>query len=190
MTDLAPRHRHGKRERLVAAACDLFHRCGVENTTLADIAKAADVPLGNVYYYFKAKDDIVRAVIQAHVDQLRATLATFDRHRSPRARLIAFTREVAATGTITARYGCPHGTLCSELDKRGGDLAEAAAALMRVRVDWAREQFQGMGRKDARDLALTLNSTIQGASLLTHSYRDPDILASQTQRLQRWIKTL
>lgn len=172
------------------AACDLFHRHGIESTTLAHIAKAADVPLGNVYYYFKAKDDIVRAVIDAHSEHLRSVLSTFDRHRSPRARLLAYTREVAKTGPVTAQYGCPHGTLCSELDKRGGDLAEAAAVLMRIRVDWVQEQFRLLGRKDARDLAITLVSTIQGASLLANSYRDPAVLTGQIQRLQRWVRTL
>ena len=72
---------------------------------------------------------------------MREALATFDRHRSPRARLIAFTREVASSSETVARHGCPHGTLCTELDKRDDDLPEAAAILMRLRVDWAREQF-------------------------------------------------
>ena len=87
-----------KRERLLEAARDLFYRRGIERTALADIAKAADVPLGNVYYYFKAKDDIVRAVIAAHLENLQAVLGTFDRYPSPRDRLIAFTREVSRTG--------------------------------------------------------------------------------------------
>ena len=43
----------GKRARLVAAACQVLHEQGVERTTLADIALAAGVPVGNVYYYFK-----------------------------------------------------------------------------------------------------------------------------------------
>ena len=49
----------GKRERLVAAARQLLYEHGVEKTTLADIAAAADVPVGNVYYYFKTKDAMV-----------------------------------------------------------------------------------------------------------------------------------
>src|SRR6516165_3905370 len=49
----------GKRDRLIAAAVLLLHRHGVERTTLADIAKAADVPVGNVYYYFKTKDEVI-----------------------------------------------------------------------------------------------------------------------------------
>jgi AcrR family transcriptional regulator len=190
MTNSARINRPGKRERLVEAARGLFHHHGVERTSLADIAAAADVPLGNVYYYFKAKDDLVRAVIDTHANQMREALATFDRHRSPRARLIAFTREVASSSETVARHGCPHGTLCTELDKRDDDLPEAAAILMRLRVDWAREQFRLMGRKDAHELALTLISGLQGAMDLANTYRDPTILTTQTRQLQRWINNL
>ena len=89
-----------------------------------------------------------------------------------------------------ARHGCPHGTLCTELDKRDDDLPEAAAILMRLRVDWAREQFRLMGRKDAHELALTLISGLQGAMDLANTYRDPTILTTQTRQLQRWINNL
>src|SRR5215831_18610453 len=86
--------RPGKRERLVAAAAQLLHEQGIERTTLADIAKAADVPAGNVYYSFKTKDDVIAAVIEAHAQQVRATLASIDaHHRSPKGRLKAFVRE-------------------------------------------------------------------------------------------------
>jgi len=49
-----------------------------------DIAQAADVPVGNVYYYFKTKDELVQAVIDAHAQDIQTMLASFDRHRSPR----------------------------------------------------------------------------------------------------------
>ena len=45
--------RQDKRERLIAAACRVTYAQGVEKTTLADIAAAAGIPPGNVYYYFK-----------------------------------------------------------------------------------------------------------------------------------------
>src|SRR6266851_10371358 len=79
--------RGGKRARLVASALDLLYRQGVARTTLADVAEAADVPIGNVYYYFKTKDALVEAVIDAHADSLRAMFASFERHHDPRARL-------------------------------------------------------------------------------------------------------
>ena len=41
------------------------------------------MPPGNVYYYFKTKDDVIAAVIEAHAQQVRTTLAAIDaRERS------------------------------------------------------------------------------------------------------------
>src|SRR3984893_6872237 len=47
-----------KRSRLVSAAVDLAYQNGFGATSLADIAREAKVPLGNVYYYFKTKEEI------------------------------------------------------------------------------------------------------------------------------------
>src|SRR5690242_16317844 len=111
--------RPGKRARLVAAATRLLHEQGIERTTLADIAGAADVPAGNVYYYFKTKDEVIAAVIEAHVQQVKTTLAAIDaHHRSPKSRLKALVREFTAQSEIVAQHGCPLGSLCSELGKR------------------------------------------------------------------------
>ena len=64
-----------KRDRLIDAALRLFYEHGIERTTIADIAAAANVPPGNVYYYFKTKEDIVDAVVSARVTEIEATLA-------------------------------------------------------------------------------------------------------------------
>jgi TetR/AcrR family transcriptional regulator, transcriptional repressor for nem operon len=183
--------RPGKRERLVAAAVQLLHARGVERTTLADIATAADVPVGNVYYYFKTKDDVIAAVIDAHVRQIRTALAAIDtRHRSPKARLQAFVREFASRSEIVADFGCPLGSLCSELDKRAMGSGLAFADLMRLPVEWATEQFRSLGRGDARDLALDLMAAYEGSALLANTMRDPSILSRAARRLDHWIDTL
>lgn len=54
---------NSKRERLREAANSLFLSKGYANTSLADIAKEAKVPLGNVYYYFKTKKEFLDEVI-------------------------------------------------------------------------------------------------------------------------------
>jgi TetR/AcrR family transcriptional regulator, transcriptional repressor for nem operon len=198
MTDSLPAHsdrlagqRSGKRERLVAAASQLLHQQGVERTTLADIAQAADVPVGNVYYYFKTKDDIIAAVVKTHVELSKAALAAIDsRHHSPKSRLKALVGELAAQGEVIVDYGCPHGSLCSELDKRPGSPDFALAELMLVPIQWAEEQFRALGRPDAHDLAVTLYAAYQGSALLTNTLRDPTILAREARRLSHWIDTL
>lgn len=187
----AAARRPGKRERLVTAAVQLLYQQGAERTTLADIAKAADVPPGNVYYYFKTKDDVIAAAIDAHAQQVRATLAAIDaRHQSPKGRLKALVREFAAQSEIIAQYGCPLGSLCSELDKRVGEPGPDPAGLMRLPVDWAEQQFRSLGRRDARDLALDLIAAYEGSALLACTMRDPSVLSRAARRLNRWIDTL
>ena len=88
MTDSVTSERPGKRDRLVAGACETIYRQGVEATTIADIAEAADVPAGNVYYYFKSKDELVAAAIDAYAKENRQRLSSIEqKHRTPRARL-------------------------------------------------------------------------------------------------------
>src|SRR3954471_5246464 len=106
-SDHAVKPRPGKRERLVSAAQELVYRQGVARTTLADIATAADVLVGNMYYYFKTKDDIIAAVVHTHARQLTAALTALEqRHRSPKARLKALVRLLAERRESIAQYGC------------------------------------------------------------------------------------
>jgi TetR/AcrR family transcriptional regulator, transcriptional repressor for nem operon len=195
MTDLehgaAHTARPGKRERLVAAAQELVYRQGVARTTLAHIAEAADVPVGNVYYYFKTKDDIVLAVVQSQAQQIESTLAEFERrHRTPKARLKALVRFLAEHADSTAQYGCPHGTLSSEIAKQAEGPDPVAAALIQIQLEWAEQQFRAMGRRDAHDLAVELLVGYQGSAVLTNALTQPDLMARQARRLEKWIDGL
>jgi AcrR family transcriptional regulator len=180
----------GKRERLVASAVALVHEQGARATTLADVAQAADVPLGNVYYYFKTKDELLAATVEAHAAELRAALAQLDEAPTPAARLKAFVAMVGGQGDLAARSGCPQGTLCSELDKRDDELSQLAAKLMQIPLDWAERQFAAMGRSDARELATALIAAYQGISLLTNTLRDPSLMTTEARRLSAWIDAL
>ena len=149
------------------------------------------MPVGNVYYYFKTKDEIIAAVIEAHVQQSRAALALISSsHRSPKSRLKALVTEFASQREAIARYGCPLGSLCSELDKRPGRPDFALPELMRVPIEWAEEQFRALGQGDAHDLAVSLIASYEGSALLTNTFRDPAILAREARRLNRWIDSL
>jgi len=185
-------HRADKRGRLVTSACRLLHEQGVAGTTLADVAKDADVVVGNIYYYFKTKDDLVQAVIDAHGDTIRAALAALDQDPDPRARLKGFTRGLAASGEYAARFGCPHGTLCSELGKRADGMDQTSAAMMTLYVEWAERQFRLLGDDEtaAHDHAVMFVSVYQGASLLANTFRDPDLMVAQARQLDAWIDTV
>jgi TetR/AcrR family transcriptional regulator, transcriptional repressor for nem operon len=190
MTDSLEQRVQGKRDRLVAAAREVIHRQGVEKTTIADIARQADVPVGNVYYYFKTKDELVEAAIGSHVQDIQALLSTLERHRTPRARLKALVRELTAQRELAAQYGCPLGSLCSELDKRADGLHLACAEMLRLPIDWSEQQFRLAGRRDARDLAVALMASYQGIALLTNTFSDPELMTREARRIERWIDSL
>jgi AcrR family transcriptional regulator len=180
-----------KRDRLIAAACELLYRQGIETTTLADIAQLADVPLGNVYYYFKTKDEIVDAVVQSHLHTIRATLESIEaNHRTPKSRLKALVNVLAGERALIAEYGCPQGTLCSAVNKRGSGSDHFAADLIRVPLAWVEDQFRQMGRRDANELAVTLMASYQGTALLSNTLSDPTLMARESRRLGRWIDSL
>src|SRR5579859_1288095 len=67
------------RTRLLRAAETVTYRHGFSRTALADIAKEAKFPLGNVYYYFKTKDELGDALVKLRVQRFRKLLETFDK---------------------------------------------------------------------------------------------------------------
>ncbi|MET8546160.1 TetR/AcrR family transcriptional regulator [Kitasatospora sp. NPDC004799] len=180
-----------KRRRLTAAAARVLYEQGVERTTLADIAREADVPVGNVYYYFKTKDDLVRAALSEHSARLRELTDRLDRLPDPADRLKALVEAWIDLREDAARHGCPTGTLAVELDKRAdGDLDVEVATVMRRLLDWVAGQFRELGQPDPDGLALTLVSGYQGMSLLANALRDPEVVTREGARLLRWLDSL
>lgn len=57
------------RDRLIEVARQLFLLKGIENTTIMDIANAAENGRRTVYTYFKSKSDIYNAVIERESEQ-------------------------------------------------------------------------------------------------------------------------
>ncbi len=178
-----------KRVRLIEAAKVLIHQQGFNLTTLADIAQEADVPLGNVYYYFKTKEAIGEAVIEKRAAEYSELLARLDEIVDPASRIRAFVDTSVEELELIARYGCPIGGLCQELGKQGGSLADQAAKLLHDILQWSEAQFRSLGFADrAEELALNLVSSIQGMHLLTHTFKDPKLAKRQTDTLLAWLE--
>jgi hypothetical protein len=65
-----------------------------------------------------------------------------------------------------------------------------AAPLMQIPLDWAEQQFRALGRRDAHDLAVELVAAYQSGAILTSALGQPELVARQARRLQRWIEAL
>ena len=64
------------RQNILEAAERLFAEKGVRQTTMDDIAKAADYSKSTVYVYFKSKDEIYDWIIYTHMCTLRDVTPT------------------------------------------------------------------------------------------------------------------
>jgi AcrR family transcriptional regulator len=179
------------RTRLLRAAEKITYLYGFGSTSIADIAKGARVPLGNVYYYFKTKDEIGGAIVELRVSRFKKLLQNLDNAGSPKERLCGFVDIKIKNRETLARGGCPVGTLCSELQKHGGAAAKKSKVLFTEALAWMEKQFEALGKgAGSRGLAIHLLSATQGISVLAHTFHDPTLIAAEAERLKEWIRAL
>ncbi len=181
-----------KRDRLINAAATLFHQYGLMGTSLADIAKDADIPIGNVYYYFKTKDELILAAILRHKEQYVALFTTLDEtYDDPRIRLKKALEYYELKSDEFARFGCPIGKIIMDTEMGGNEVTRATAEVLECFVQWAEMQFQELGHTDdANAYANALLCGIQGSIVLAKALQQPDVMLQELARLAHFVDQL
>ncbi len=188
VTHRAPeRKRQDKKQKLIIAAKALIHKKGFGETTLADIAHEADVPLGNVYYYFKTKEAIGLAVIEQRFKDWENWRKTAMMQPIVLSRLTLFLQNFMSC-QIEAEMTFPMGHLCEEFSREGGALAQSSKKFLKSFIDWLEEQFQLMGMAEkALSTAYTFLAMAQGSILIGQSLQDDSIIAYQRSLIEDWL---
>lgn len=62
------------RERILEAALQLFREKGFDETTMRDVAAAAEMSTGAAYYYFRSKEELVMALYVRSAEEKRTFL--------------------------------------------------------------------------------------------------------------------
>ena len=178
-----------KRQRLVTAAADLFHRRGLSSTSLADVAHRAAVQPGNVYYHFRSKKDLVAAVAQEWTARIDTILAALDRDPDPWQRLAAYIARADRHRIDYADAGCPIAGINRDLRQLGGDGAALAAPAFERQLSWLSDQFVrgGLDRSSADADARFLLATLQGSFVLGQSLGQPALIGTVAERLGDWL---
>lgn len=180
------------RSEIVECARQLFYKHGYEGTSFSDIVDTSGLARGNIYHYFKTKDEILTAVIARHHEEYRMLLASWaKKHVDARARLIAFVNMIAGRKAELVEYGCPIGSLNTELAKDRRDLQQTSRALFDLFRDWLTSCFRQLGKgSESESLALHLLGRAQGIAVISHVYRDKKLLQHETIQLCDWIRKL
>lgn len=179
------------RRQIVDVADRLFYERGYEATSFADIALVAGLSRGNFYYHFKAKDEILRAVIEQRMANTRAMLDRWEQSaESPADRIRSFVGILLSNRTKIMAHGCPVGTLCNELAKLDHAAKEDAARLFTLFRDWLALQFVALGREaDAQALALHILMRSQGVATLATAFRDEAFIRREVADMESWLTT-
>jgi TetR/AcrR family transcriptional regulator, transcriptional repressor for nem operon len=180
------------RDDIVAAADQLFYRQGYESTSFSDVADAVRISRGNFYYHFKSKDDILDAVIALRLANTRTMLQQWESEgRDPADRIQCFIHILIANQTKIMRYGCPVGTLCSELAKLNHVAQGEANKVFDLFRAWLGRQFALLGRAAEADaLAMHLLARSQGVATLANAFHDDAFVQQEVEQMCDWLKSV
>lgn len=177
------------RDQIVEAADQLFYRKGFEHTSFSDIANVVRISRGNFYYHFKTKDEILDAVINARLANTRKMLERWEiEGKEPADRIRSFIDILIANRSDIKRYGCPVGTLCTELAKLNHASQGEANKLFTLFRTWLRRQFILLGRRtDADALAMHLLARSQGIATLANAFHDEAFIKQEVRQMHDWL---
>jgi TetR/AcrR family transcriptional repressor of nem operon len=179
------------RTRLIQAAVRLAYQHGFGSNTLADIAKEAKVPSGNLYYYFKTKEEIAEAIVEQRLSEILAVQLELGKLERPQERLCSLIFMWLKNQNAVIKYGCPVGTFCTELNKDGGRIARKASKIFASLLAWVEAQFREFcPRDEARGHALHLVSVLEGVTVLANCTKSLDLIELESKRLIFWIRAL
>lgn len=177
------------RDAIVEAADRLFYRQGYEHTSFSDIADVVQISRGNFYYHFRTKDGILDAVIEVRLAGTRTMLERWEiAGATPVERIRSFIQMLIANRADIKRYGCPVGTLCTELAKLGHASQGEANKLFTLFRTWLRRQFALLGREaDSDALAMHLLARSQGVATLANAFHDEKFMRHEVALMCDWL---
>jgi len=123
-SSIAPRPVGGARERVLAAALDLFGEHGVSGTSLQMIADRIGVTKAAVYHQFHTKDEIVLAVLAPAMESLHHSIEQAEAQPTPEAR-----RELMLTSLVDLAVGNRRIAAILRADPAAAELARSHPAL-------------------------------------------------------------
>jgi AcrR family transcriptional regulator len=161
------------RERLLAAADELFYDEGIHTVGIDRIIEKAGVAKGSLYYNFSGKDDLVREYLKGRharwAARIEAAIATKD---EPREKVLAVFDELGTIFEEPAYRGCAFSRAIAEAQP--GSTEREQASSYRA---WVHGLFQhltdSMGARDAAKLADSLVVLYDGARMSYQMDLDP-----------------
>ena len=165
--------RPSARERLLAAANELFYNEGVHTVGIDRIIEQAGVAKASLYNTFGSKEELVRAYLETrYASVTQRLMRAVDRYSAPRERLLAVFEGEGELFAQPGYRGCAFARASAE--SHPGDQAERAADDYRRWVrDLLTELAAQAGVPEPEALARQLHLLYEGAGQSARMDHDP-----------------
>ena len=185
------------RDKIVAAAADLFARGGVNGTSIDDVLAVVGASKSQLYHYFANKQALVVAVIERHSEEVMAASSAFlddgrtlDDIEAWFGALVSYQEETGFHG------GCPVGSLAAELADVDDAARLATAACFtswrgRIASCYRRLRASGVLRPgaDVEAMAASTLAAIEGGLLLCKSERSTSALRAVLDSTMAYLRS-
>lgn len=180
------------KQQVILAADQLFYQKGYNLTSFSDIAVASKVPRGNLNYHFSTKSEVLEAVIEHRVREMKQMLKEWEQeYKTPLKCLQRYAQIAKNVKEEVVQYGCPMGTLNAELAKWQPDLQSITKEQFEVFEQWIKKQFQLMGHsKKASELTMHLMVRTQGIAAMAYIHQDMSLITREIKSLLEWLNSL
>jgi len=163
------------RERIIAAAAEEFREHGVVATRLADLMKAAGLTHGGFYKHFASKDELVREVTAATIDQSPLIRQAGGKRPGRKGLVDAVATYLSPEHRDNPGQGCALAALGPELARADARTrAEATDGFLKF-VNVLAEHAEGLRPDDARKRAIAAAATMIGAMTMARMVKDPEL---------------
>ena len=182
--------------RIVVAARRIIGQRGFEHARITDIARAAAVARGAIFYYFGTKERLVVEALRADADE---RLASLREHLAPATSLDEVVRCLSGELTVFLDAERASHVLFQQIDSAAITRQEIRAAQQQVRVRW-RQGFADILREkdEAQVIRLRYDPEVVAAVLLSLAHGianeilsdpdwDPAPAIALGERTARWL---
>ncbi len=182
----------GKRncEGLISAAARLFWQRGYSATSIADLAKEANMPVGNIYYYFRSKADVAFAVADGFVHDTEDMIGEISASSAdPRARLNALTTRLASSQRSRLAHGCPVAGAMREFRLDAPKASERAGEVFSLISTFIATEIGRTGTRPTIALGIGRAAVAewQGGIVLGSALQEASVVAESARRLARIV---
>jgi AcrR family transcriptional regulator len=186
------------REKIIAAAMELFWLKGYHSTSIADLLSRTQLNSGSLYHVFPSKQDVLIGVLEAYRDGIHEQLLepAWGGVTDPIEKIFALLRLYRNLIVETdCTYGCPIGSLALELHEPDPQVRALLAANFEGWSNAVEARLSEAGARlppdvDIQALAQFVLTVMEGGVMQARTHRDVGYFDRAVQQLREYFKHL